>query len=174
MVIGDATLQSMAAYLPQSLSDLPFIPGFGEIKIERYGKKLLEIVVSHCRLNKLTSRMELINKRAAKKSSGSKPAKIAETKKTTLYMFRSGKSIEEIAAERKFAISTIEGHLCEFILTGDVSVNQFVSPEKIEVITRYIKHSTDKKITPIKEKLGDDYSYFEIRAVLSHLDYLLT
>lgn len=172
MVIGDATLQSMAAYLPQSLNDLPFIPGFGEIKIERYGKKLLDIVISHCRINKLTSRMELLNKRAAKKSSGSKPAKIAETKKTTLYMFRSGKSIAEIAAERNFAPSTIEGHLCEFILTGDVSVNQFVSPEKIEMITRYIKHSTDKKITPIKEKLGDDYSFFEIRAVLSHLDYL--
>ena len=91
----------------------------------------LKAVLSEEAIKKIKASQQYVQQIvAAKKSSGSKPAKIAETKKTTLYMFRSGKSIEEIAAERKFAISTIEGHLCEFILTGDVSVNQFVSPEK--------------------------------------------
>ena len=173
MVMGDATLQQLAAYLPFNIDDLEHITGFGTVKIEKYGSPFIDVIVRYCNLHKLSTRIDLIEKKRPRKSSGSKPLNPGDTKKASLYLFRSGKSIQEIAAERNLKETTIEGHLADFILTGDVSINQLLEPDKIAVITRAINQATERKLTPIKEKLGDAYSYSEIRFVMAHLEYLL-
>jgi ATP-dependent DNA helicase RecQ len=46
VVLHDATLESIAASRPTTLSRLHDIPGIGESKLERYGDALLTIVKS--------------------------------------------------------------------------------------------------------------------------------
>ncbi|HEY0680486.1 MAG TPA: AAA family ATPase, partial [Chitinophagaceae bacterium] len=45
-----------------------------------------------------------------------------ETNRITLKLFRAGKTIAEIAAERSLAASTIETHLASFVPTGEIDV----------------------------------------------------
>lgn len=97
-----------------------------------------------------------------------KPAK-GETKRISLELFQQGKSIEEIAEERKLVPGTIEGHLANFIPSGEIRLDQLVSAEKIAMIEKVIEHlGEEAKSGEIKEKLGDEFSYGEIKAVLAH------
>lgn len=101
-----------------------------------------------------------------------KPAK-GDSQRISLAMFREGKSISEIAQNRELAISTIEAHLAGFIATGEVEITELVPEEKIIVIQKAIGEvNVQNAISPIKEKLGDSFSYAEIRAVLNHQNIL--
>ena len=75
-------------------------------------------------------------------------------------------SIEEIAKERNLVRSTIAGHLAEAYFRGEnINIDQFVSKEKQKIITQQFKKIGVEKLTPIKQALGADYSYEEIRFV---------
>lgn len=91
-----------------------------------------------------------------------------ETMQISLRMFRDGMSIAEIAAERGLVTGTIESHLCSFISTGEILVEELVSKDKIAIIMDLLEKS-DKEMnsTEIREILGDDYSFLEIRAVIN-------
>jgi DNA polymerase III delta prime subunit len=98
-----------------------------------------------------------------------------ESQRLSLRLFREGKTIAEIAKERNFAVSTIEGHLTDFVKTGELSVTELVPEEKRAVILPRIQaivSGTDTTLSSIKEQLGDGYSYVEIKAVLN--DYIKT
>lgn len=92
-----------------------------------------------------------------------------ETKVISLEMFRAGKDIAAIAAERNLTVSTIEGHLAAYIESGDISVNDIVPGHKIPVILSAIAKVEQKTLGTLKARLGNDYSYGEIKAVMSHL-----
>ena len=170
LIMGDVTLQELSTFLPQNTSDLEKISGFGEIKIEKYGSQFLNIVKGYCEINRLHSKMD--QKRSGKQKkvlSKIKPTGPSDTKKQTLYLFRAGKTITDIAAERSLAITTIEGHLSEFILSGEIKVTEIVEENKIPAIKLAIKNVGDQKLTPIKEFLGENYSFGEIRAVIAEM-----
>ena len=57
-----------------------------------------------------------------------------------------------------------------FVATGEISLEQMVSLDKVETIHKaIIKFSESDALLPVKEFLGDDYSYSEIRAVKASL-----
>lgn len=75
---------------------------------------------------------------------------------------------EEIAEGRGFGLTTIENHLAHYVSLGMIPVTQFVSKEKFDKIIETSKHiEGDLKLAPIKEALGDDYSYSEIKYALA-------
>ncbi|MBA4146212.1 MAG: helicase [Cytophaga sp.] len=90
----------------------------------------------------------------------------------TLRLFKKGLSIEHIATERGLAITTIEGHLANFIKTGELEIEKLVPPHKTSAIISTIKELDSKLFGPIKERLGDDFTYSEISAVTNHLEWL--
>jgi len=85
-----------------------------------------------------------------------------------LDMFLSGLSIAEIAESREMARSTIETHLVRFIPSGEVKLEDLVPEHKIEPIRNAIlRFNSVGVVSPIKEFLGENYSYGEIRAVMA-------
>ncbi|TDH25221.1 helicase [Segetibacter sp. 3557_3] len=92
-----------------------------------------------------------------------------ETRNITLQMFRAGRTIGEIATERNFAASTIEGHLATFILTGEVKVTELVNEKELQEITAVIAEAEGLSPTDIKQRVRDDISYAAIKAVINHL-----
>jgi len=88
----------------------------------------------------------------------------------SLEFFRAGKSAEEIATQRGLAISTIQGHLAEFVLTGEIEPLQLLSQDRIDTVLSVLKESGSEETTAmIKEKLGNSYSYSDIRIVQNYL-----
>ncbi|BAV08828.1 Helicase [Filimonas lacunae] len=84
----------------------------------------------------------------------------------TLEMFLEGQLIEDVAAARAITVTTAESHLLECIRMKELRATDMVSPEKIAVIEATLDELQATFSGPVKEKLGDDYSYTEIRAVI--------
>ncbi len=53
MIFGDATLQQMAYYLPQSRETLARITGVAAVKLDELGEAFLSVIVSHARSHRL-------------------------------------------------------------------------------------------------------------------------
>jgi ATP-dependent exoDNAse (exonuclease V), alpha subunit - helicase superfamily I member len=102
--------------------------------------------------------------------------KKGDSHRTSLELFREGKGIAEIAGLRNLAVSTIEGHLASFISTGELDVKEIVPADKLETIMQAIEEINPelRALTPIKAKLGDGFSFGEIRAVISYRNWLAT
>jgi uncharacterized protein YpbB len=166
MVFSTNTLKDIAKFLPQSESELLQISGFGKAKMKQFGKEVLEIIHEYCEDNDLTSQMEILPGKTAKKSEpkASKDSK-ENTKALSFQYFKEGKSISEIAELRSFSPSTIEGHLAYFVKTGEIGLNELVSQEKIHAILPLVQ--ANLLFGPIKTQLGDDISFGEIRLVAS-------
>jgi hypothetical protein len=106
-------------------------------------------------------------------SKTTKPEK-GNSLKETLKLFQEGKDIEEIMSLRNLAHSTVVGHLAFYISNGDLSINQMMDVQKQKEITTVIGQIGEQSIGAIKSRLGDEYTYGDIRLVLSHLSWLKT
>ena len=122
--------------------------------------------------------IDLLNKRIEEVKSDSIP-KIKEkkpklpkghSKAASLEMFKAGRTIAEIAEERKMSTSTIEGHLSYFVGTGEIDLFQLISPDKYEKITKTIKRLNTNLSGPIREELGEEFTYSEIRLCMNSLE----
>src|SRR5690606_35174631 len=90
------------------------------------------------------------------------------SQRLSFQLYQQGKSIAEIAAERNLAEGTVNSHLAEFIKTGELPVTALVAEEKINSAMKLLPQMENLNLTPLREKLGDHYSYSELRAVISH------
>ena len=117
------------------------------------------------RQNRQTAAEEEAEQETGPKISG-KPQK-GDTNRTTLRLYKEGTSITEIAALRNLTQSTVESHLASFIPTGEIDLKDLVPEHKIESILSAIRTIGGASLGPIKSKLGEDYSFGEIRAVLT-------
>ncbi|MBE9585549.1 DNA helicase RecQ [Mucilaginibacter sp. JRF] len=167
VILSDATLLEMATYLPQSMDELRHISGFGDVKLARYGREFLEVIKPYCAANGLTSKVK--PKAAKQRQSKPRSEKVSNTQKESLNLFKAGKSIQQIAAERSLSPMTVEGHLTLFVQTGELEVTEFVDQGKIPAIQDAIESYGPERLAPLKEVLGDNYSYTEIKAVVSWL-----
>lgn len=94
-----------------------------------------------------------------------------DSQRQTFQMFNEGKTIKEIAEDRKISPATVETHIASFIATGELDVDRVVSSQHQRFI-RGVIHSFDKSYTlsDIKTLLPPTYSYFEIKAVLADMN----
>ncbi|MCY7375330.1 MAG: DNA helicase RecQ [Pyrinomonadaceae bacterium] len=168
VVFSDATLVEMAAYLPLNQDEMRKISGVGDLKLQKYGVDFLEVIKDYCDLNNLESRINLKSPKREPKKRTKRDADGIDTYNTTLDMFNSGLSVSDIAETRSLAKSTIEMHLVRFIQSGEVNLEDLVDENKVEAIKNAIvRLNAGGVIAPVKEFLGEDYSYGEIRAVLA-------
>ncbi len=109
--------------------------------------------------------------RAAKGKTEKQPAapKI-DTKDLSLQLLKAGKSIAEIAAERKMAVGTIEGHMAHYVAKQEVAAKDIIGPKKVDDILKAIDKLKTIQMNPIREHLGREYSFGEIKiGIAAHL-----
>ncbi len=170
IILSDATLVEMATYLPQSMDELRLISGFGDVKLARYGREFLIPVKNYCQKKGLSSRIkQKVPKRERKarsegKSNGSKSPNTAYD---SLMLFRSGQTVAEVAASRGLAVTTIETHLSYYIYQGAIELRELVTDDKKIKIQDAVESYGAEKLAPLKEVLGEEYSYGEIKAVVA-------
>ncbi len=90
-----------------------------------------------------------------------------DTKKVSYDLYLQGKSIEEISKERGLNATTIEGHLAHYVGLGLLKLTTFVSEDKFEQIVKCIDQLDTVLLSEIKNHLGDDFSYSEIRYAIA-------
>ena len=167
MVANQATLKEIAVYLPLTKKDLLLISGFGNAKVDKYGDEILSLVQNYCTNNNIETNIaakEANPKRERKEKT--KEVK-ADTKTLSFNLFKGGKSVTEIAKERNFTISTIEGHLAWFVGNGEIDINELVPLQKQQLIKEAVKIHGSLSHKTLIDNLPGDISYGEIRLVLA-------
>lgn len=96
-----------------------------------------------------------------------------DSHRISLTMFREGKTVKDIAGERNLAVTTVEGHLVSFILTGELPVNEIVPEKKVAYMSPVLENKqSSHTLKELRELLPAECSYMDIKAVLNHLKYL--
>ena len=100
----------------------------------------------------------------------SKPKrKKGDTKKESLALFQSGKTIQEIADARELNEATITGHLASFITSGEVKITDLISEENYKELKAIIPKYKFENLSDLKHQIDDKYTYGELRLVLNDL-----
>ncbi|WP_027964090.1 DNA helicase RecQ [Halalkalibacillus halophilus] len=166
VVFSDATLKELAGQLPGTKSDMLQVKGIGVRKYEQYGElfldKLDEFRNAHEKNEDVVT--EVIPTFEKKSTADDRPSHLI-----SLGFYQNGSTIEEIAKERGFSTITIEKHLFKAYQEGyEWDLDQLFSEEIERHVLAEVEGVTPSeiKLKPIKETLGDDVSYFMIRAVL--------
>lgn len=166
MILPQKTMVTLVNFIPQSLPALNLIKGMGKKKSEKFGEELLNIIIPYCIKEKIEPPVEIVTEKKI-------PKKIQEeTKKISYDLFKEGKTISQIAEERKLSISTIEGHLAYYVGTGEIPLDKFVSQEITDLIVSHFEGKDDLKIGPVKEALGEKVSWSDIKFVINHTMFL--
>ncbi|NWJ53310.1 MAG: HRDC domain-containing protein, partial [Bacteroidetes bacterium] len=162
-IMHQKTLFDLIVAMPVSLKELIQVKGFGKKRIDQYGEEILTMIKKYREDNNIEiTQIEEIQKELE----SIEPEKIKiNTKQSSFDLFKSGKSIEEIAAERGFAQTTIERHLEYFIHVGELKIDQLVTSEKRILISDYFTNNPESNLSLAKIALGDNISYAEIRFV---------
>lgn len=79
-------------------------------------------------------------------------------------------SIEEIALLRKLTVGTIMGHFTKLIQDKAVAITDVLPEDKIEALTNVFKNYKDESLNPLKEKVGDQFSWDELRMFKASLN----
>lgn len=160
-IIPQKTLHEIVQTLPATRESLKSVKGMGGTRLKHFGKEILELVIAYRRQKGLDLPVGAENE--AEKAGLSSP-------EISLELFKSGKSVSEVAHERGMAMSTIEGHLAQFMGTGDIQLEQVVDPKNAKVIMDYIETHKTRGLNEIRTGLGNDFTYSEIRFVLKYLE----
>ncbi len=176
LVAGSNTIDEMARFLPQTLDQLRKISGFGDARIRQYGQQFLDVILEYSVENGLSSLIhEKSPKRERSEASPGKQELVGASKKKgqshaeTLRRHKEGQSLTDIAQSRSLTIGTIETHLAKFVASGEIQIEELISPEKLNLIEPLVKNYTAGSITSIKQQLGDAISFGEIRLVMAAL-----
>ncbi|MDB5021951.1 MAG: helicase, partial [Pedobacter sp.] len=101
------------------------------------------------------------------KAPGKEKSLKVDTKDLSLQLHKEGKSIAEIAKERKLVVGTVEAHLAHFIAIQEISPKGIIDNRKLSKILSAIKELKTLQMNPIREHLGRDYSFGEIKIGLA-------
>ncbi len=167
-VLHQRILIQIVIYLPDNITDLRKIKGVGKKTIEKYGKELVDLVLAYRKKYKI----DKVVLPELKDLSTEKDDSYSDTKETSFKMFNKGLTIARIAQERGLVESTIEGHLAFFVEKGKLDINKLLSPEKQQVIAKELAADHNNSLSEVKNVLGDDYSYGEIRMMIACQRYL--
>ncbi len=172
-VLHQRVLIQIVVCLPENITTLKRISGVGKKTIQNYGEELVELVLAYRKNHGINAVVLPIPEKPAKETTPTKKdAGPADTKQISLDMFNKGLTIAKIAKERGLVQNTIEGHLAFFVETGKLDVNKLLSPEKQLAIKKELAMDHNNSLSEVKNTLGDDYSYGEIRMIISFLKYL--
>lgn len=178
LVISTATMTELSNKMPVYLSELKTIKGLGKAKYGQYGAALLQIVLTYRQeqnlpvptlLESMAEKPEPEVKSRSKKSPEEPKEPKVHTRQISFDLYQSGKTIEEIAVERGLSITTIEGHLSAYVQEGTLELSRFVTADKIAAIKNQISLVENPSLTALKQVLGDQYSYGEIKFVLAEI-----
>lgn len=187
-IFSNKVLDNIASYLPHTQEELLEVPGIGPAKAEGYGAAILKIVQENCDGTSAVRSPKANEQETAaldkfRQSTPEAAPTIPQTKRESkaanadapqipsqqisFDMFRSGKTVEEIAAERGMSPSTIETHLCKYVESGDIDVRKIVPEDTIAKVL-FFRH-----VHPDSTHLKDIYDAYQGTIPYSHIRFVL-
>jgi ATP-dependent DNA helicase RecQ len=154
VVLHDTALDALCAAKPSSLSALRNVSGFGDKKVERYGKEILAALQRF---------------KEGARASADWHAQASHPREDTKRLLEEGRTFEEIAQIRGRKVSSIVDMVTKLIENGETEFrSQWLRPQRYELIAAAIQRWGKQRLKPVKEALPEDVTYEEIRLVAAH------
>ncbi|MEH2309222.1 DNA helicase RecQ [Nostoc sp.] len=158
VIFHDSTLKLMVQVQPQNLTEFAKLSGVGSHKLAQYGEKFITEIRAY------RQEKGLQNKSVTSVSSPNSSSSYTELQ--TLQLHQQGLNIAQIAKKRNLSPATVSNHLEKLIEKNQpVDLNQLVPLEHQQKIWQVLEVLGDISLTPIKEQLGESYTFDEIRLV---------
>jgi hypothetical protein len=168
-VMHQRVLIQVAVRLPDHADALQAIKGVGPKTIESCGEELLGLVAAYRRQHGIEDvQMPPAGDPAGPVNAAATPAGPSSTKQISLDLLNRGMDVAAIAAERGLAVSTIEGHLRFFVANGQLDIDRLLPPAKQRAIEDKLSGAARPSLSEVKQALGGDFSYGEIKLVIAH------
>ena len=151
VIFTDTTLEDMARQRPTTPDALRNVSGVGERKLQLFGKQFLDEIVVYVR---------------GRVQAGDKPK--GSTQLVTLGLFQSGRTIEQIAAERQLTTGSVASHLVQLAKLGyDIDLISLIDPIERREIEKAIAAVglTDGRLKAVFDYLGGRYDYGKLTLV---------
>ena len=161
VIFRDTVLREMATLLPRDRESFAGISGVGSAKSEQFSGPFLEVIAEH-----------VANIRSWPEEAGNgrkdprKPRKLkGPTLEETKALLQQGLSIADVSERRGLARSTITGHLERLIMEGEpIDIDYLLPPpERVAKIRSAFLRADSASLAPVRELLGEEFSYDEIR-----------
>lgn len=158
IVFTESTLRDMAQRMPRSLAQFGRVSGVGSRKLAQYGEVFVEAINAYCEAHGVQP--------PGRESRDDRPPVVSHTRAQTLQLYQDGHSLEAIAQLRNLNHRTIVGHIAALLAAGEaVNLDDFVAPERQATIRTAIEATESPYLNAVRDRLGEDYSYDEIRLV---------
>lgn len=161
-IFTQKSLYAMCEKLPTTKQELKDVHGMGKTRIEKYGSEILKVIVDYCNENHIetTNNISVFEELKPMKQKG-------DTKNISLDLFKTGKSIDQIALERELNSNTVFGHLASFIASGEIEVTDLMSKSHYSELKKIIPTKSFESLSDLKHQLDEKYSYGELRLVIN-------
>ncbi|MBM3932887.1 MAG: DNA helicase RecQ [SAR202 cluster bacterium] len=163
VIFGDVALQQMSFYVPQSHDSFAMISGVGREKLAQLGDAFLGEIRRYAAEHGLQERPN----RSRPERKGRPDSGPSERHMETRALIEQGLSIQEVASRRGRSPATIMEHLETLVRQGvQVRIDHLLPPrDRVTRIVEAFKTTGTPTLTPVRELLGETYTFDEIRTV---------
>src|SRR6266403_1849135 len=155
VVLHDSALEDLCLVEPSNLQELRRVSGFGEKKVEMYGKEILDV---------------LRRFRQGERAANEGKLKVSSPAKETLRLLEEGRTFEEIAQLRARTLRAVVSLVADLIERGEAQFQPgWLAPERYNQIVSACLQLGMDRLKPLKEALPSEIPYEEIRLVIARL-----
>jgi ATP-dependent DNA helicase RecQ len=155
VVLHDSALEDLCLVEPSNLQELRRVSGFGDKKVEMYGKEILDV---------------LRRFRQGERATNKGKQKVSSPAKETLRLLEEGRTFEEIAQLRARTLRAVVSLVADLIERGEAQFQPgWLAPERYQRIAAACHRLGMDRLKPLKEALPPEIPYEEIRLVIAHL-----
>jgi ATP-dependent DNA helicase RecQ len=162
----------MAREYPTSTVEFSRIPGVGAQKLAEFANPFTAEIREYLATHNKKTFAPLTTPEPELAPLQSKPT-FGETGRETLRLFDTGLDPAQIAERRRLAESTIWSHLASAVAAGkQVDLRRLITEEQETKIRRVLAEIPGPALAPAKEKLGDQFTYGQVRLVAAAMGRL--
>jgi ATP-dependent DNA helicase RecQ len=155
VVLHDSALEDLCLVEPSNLQELRRVSGFGDKKVQMYGKQILEAIQ---------------NFRQGQRADSNWKAKPSRPAEETIKLLAEGRTFEEIAQIRQRTLRAVVSLVADLIERGDAKFQaRWMAPERYNRIAAACQELGMDRLKPLKEALPAEIPYEEIRLVIACL-----
>jgi ATP-dependent DNA helicase RecQ len=167
VIFSNAALLEMARRIPRTLDTFSKISGVGRVKLEEFSGPFLEVLEDYALANGITETEVDVQRTNRPRERNRRRDQISATLNETKELISQKMSIGQIAKHRGLTGNTILNHIIRIIDGGeDLDLAHMMpSPERIAKIKVAFLQTEGSMLTPVRELLGEDYSYEELALV---------
>jgi ATP-dependent DNA helicase RecQ len=155
VVLHDSALEDLCLVEPSNLQELRRVSGFGDKKVQMYGKQILEAIQ---------------NFRQGQRADSDWKAKPSRPAEETLKLLSEGRKFDEIAQIRQRTLRAVVSLVADLIERGDAKFQPgWMAAERYNQIAAACQQLGMDRLKPLKEALPAEIPYEEIRLVIASL-----